>query len=130
MAVLTLAGGIAFPVASTATPLGGGVAAAAASGGNYVPVNPTRITDTRTGSGQANAGQTLAAGGSLNVSAGPNVPNGSAAVAVTITAVDGTQSGFLSAYPTGGTLPPLESVVNYRPGPENCTALDCVVPNL
>ncbi|MGH9121176.1 MAG: hypothetical protein ACRDYC_04400 [Acidimicrobiales bacterium] len=105
-------------------------AAASATGGNYVPVPPTRITDTRAGSGQPNANMTLAAGGVLKVTPATSlVPAGASAVALSVTAVDATAPGFLTVYPDG-TTQPLESVLNFVAGPANCTTLDCVVPNL
>src|ERR1035437_2576636 len=106
--------------------LGMGVASAAtpkvttSTGGAYTALaTSTRIADTRAGSGFPNAGKTMAAGGSIVVQLPASV-QGSAAVALNVTAVSPTGSGFFSVYPTGGSLP-LVSSMNFTPG--------TVVPN-
>ena len=105
--------------------LGMGVASAAtpnvtSTGGAYTALaTPTRIADTRAGSGFPNAGQTMPAGGSIVVQLPASV-QGTAAVALNVTAVNPTGSGFFTVYPTGGSLP-LVSSMNFTPG--------TVVPN-
>jgi hypothetical protein len=95
---------------------------AAASGGStrgqFVPVVPARITDTRAASGQANHGNTLAAGTTLNVQvtgAGGIPQTGVSAVVLNVTAVDQTKNGFFTVFPQGSTLP-LASNLNWTPG--------------
>jgi hypothetical protein len=98
-------------------PLGLGVTAAGAApatGGQYVPITPVRIADTRTGSTFPNAGQTMQAGGSVTVAL-PSSVAGASAVALNVTATNTTGSGFFTVYPAGGTLP-LASSLNFSPG--------------
>src|ERR1035437_9926056 len=98
-------------------PLGLGVTAAGAAtatGGQYVPITPVRIADTRTGSTFPNAGQTMQAGGSVTVAL-PSSVAGASAVALNVTATNTTGSGFFTVYPAGGT-PPLASSLNFSPG--------------
>ena len=95
-------------VASAATPLPCPTGASCALG--YVPLpSPTRIADTRTvangGSASSYNGDTLAAGTSLAVSAAGAVPSTASAIVVNVTAVNPTNAGFLTVYPTGATLP-------------------------
>jgi hypothetical protein len=76
--------------------------------GGYVAVSPMRITDTRAGSGFANAGSTLAAGTRLDVQvtgAGGIPSTGVAAVVLNATVVNTTGSSFLTVWPAGGTQP-------------------------
>ena len=101
--------------------LGMGVASAAtpnvttSTGGAYTALaTPTRIADTRAGSGFPNAGQTMAAGGSIVVQLPASV-QGTAAVALNVTATNVTGTGFFTVYPTGGSLP-LVSSLNFTPG--------------
>jgi hypothetical protein len=101
--------------------LGMGVASAAtpnvttSTGGAYTALaTPTRIADTRAGSGLPNAGQTMTAGGSIVVQLPASVA-GAAAVALNVTATNTTGTGFFTVYPTGGSLPVVSSL-NYLPG--------------
>ena len=81
----------------------------AASGvaGTYVALSPARIADTRAGSGYPNAGQTLGAGGIVNVEiSGGTVPaNGVSAAVLNVTVVNPTAATFLTVYPEGATRP-------------------------
>jgi hypothetical protein len=93
-------------------PSGGGNA------GQFVAVVPARITDTRTGSGQANAGMKLAPGTTLNVqviNVGPVPANGVSAVVLNVTATDTTSAGFFTVFPTGAGLP-VASNLNWTAG--------------
>lgn len=105
-------------------------AVARATGGAYTPLAPTRVADTRPGSGEANAGQTLSPGGTVTVNVGSQVPSTATAVALSVTAVDGTRPGFLAVYPGGSASGATESVLNFAAGDKNCTVANCVVPNL
>jgi hypothetical protein len=74
----------------------------------YVPLSPSRITDTRAGSGYPNAGKTLGAGGSINVQvtgAGGVPTSGVTAVVVNVTAVGPTASSYVTVFPEGTTQP-------------------------
>ena len=77
--------------------------------GEFKALQPARITDTRTGSGQPNAGSPLGPGGTLNVLVAPAGgvpgPTGAESVILNITVTHGTKSSVLTAYPTGSTLP-------------------------
>ncbi len=88
------------------------------SAGPYHPLTPTRIADTRPGSGLANQGETLQAGGSVDVqvaSAGGVPATGAVAVVVNLTVTDTTSTGYVTAYPTG-VARPLASAVNFTAG--------------
>ncbi|MHB1894952.1 MAG: beta strand repeat-containing protein [Candidatus Dormibacteria bacterium] len=83
------------------------------TGGSYVSVPPTRIADTRTGSGQAYAGDTLATGGTLQVQVPTSVvPAGATGVVLNVTAVDPSAAGFISVLPGGATVPTGSSLVS------------------
>jgi chitodextrinase len=83
-------------------PSGGGTA------GQFVPVVPARITDTRASSGQPNHGMTLIGGTTLNVQVtgvGGIPASGVTAVVLNTTVTDTTSAGFLTVFPTGAGLP-------------------------
>ncbi len=74
----------------------------------YVPLSPSRITDTRTGSGYPNAGNTLGVGGSINVQVtgvGGVPTTGVTAVVVNVTVVGPTASSYVTLFPEGTTQP-------------------------
>src|SRR5712691_4295617 len=76
-----------------AAPSGGSTA------GQFTPVAPARITDTRAGSGQPNAGSTLAAGTTLPVQVtglGGIPSTGVSAVVLNVTAVNQPSSGYFT----------------------------------
>ena len=86
--------------------------------GLFKPATPFRITDTRPGSGQANAGNTLHGASTLTVKVGGvgAVPaTGAASVVLNITAVDGDTGSYLTAYPSDSPRP-VASNVNFLPG--------------
>ncbi|HWG72943.1 MAG TPA: hypothetical protein VG184_02685, partial [Acidimicrobiales bacterium] len=86
--------------------------------GRYNALSPARISDTRAGSGEPNAGQTLGPAGTIAVQvdgAGAVPPSGVSAVVLNVTATDTTASGFLTAYPDGTTRP-LASNLNFTAG--------------
>ncbi len=94
--------------------------------GEYSPLTPARITDTRPGSGQANAGRTLGPGGTLNiqVTGVGGVPvSGVAAAVLEVTATNTTASSFLTVYPAGNG-PPTASNLNWTAGQ---TVANCVI---
>ena len=99
----------------------GSTGASPISGSAYSPVAPYRITDTRTGSGQPNAGHLITSGGVLAVQVAgtgtgmDGVPaTGATAVALNITAVGPTSAGYLTVWPTGVTQP-VASNLNFTP---------------
>lgn len=86
--------------------------------GSYVPVSPTRIADTRTGSHSPDAGHTLSAGASLDVAVAGVAPvpsSGVLAALVNVTVTDTSAPGYLTAYATG-TGQPLASNLNWAAG--------------
>jgi hypothetical protein len=85
--------------------------------GAYVPLAPSRIADTRSGSGYADAGSTIGPGGSLTVQVTGNggVPAGAAAAILNVTATDTTASSYLTVFPEGVTQP-TSSNLNWVPG--------------
>jgi hypothetical protein len=86
--------------------------------GSYVPLTPARITDTRPGSGEANSGDTLGAGSTLDVQvtgAGAVPAAGVAAALLNVTVTDTTSSSFLTVYPQGDARP-LASNLNWVAG--------------
>jgi hypothetical protein len=94
------------------TPSSGGTA------GQFVPLVPARITDTRAGSGQPNAGSTLGSGITLDVqiSGAGGVPaSGVTAVVLNATVTDTTSAGFLTVFPKGAARP-LASNLNWAAG--------------
>jgi outer membrane protein assembly factor BamB len=88
--------------------LEGYFAAPSGTAGEQVALTAARITDTRSGSGQANAGMTLGAGTTLDiqVTAAGGVPgSGAAAAILNVTATNTTAPSFLTVWPTGVTRP-------------------------
>ena len=83
--------------------------------GQYVPMSPVRIADTRSSSGCPNQGMTIGAGMSVAVQVtgastcgggASGIPSsGVSAVVFNLTATDVTAGTFLTAYPGGGTRP-------------------------
>ena len=97
-------------------------AAGLGAGGEYHPLTPTRIYDTRAPGINSPVGPiaTSPAGGTADVTilGQGGIPSGAAdvlAVAVSITVVDPSKEGYLQVYPTGST-PGISSVVNYAAG--------------
>jgi hypothetical protein len=79
---------------------------AGAAGDGYVPVNPDRLLDTRTGTGAAKAPVAKDGQISLKVAGtGPVPASGVAAVALNVTATDSTTIGFLTVWPDGSPRP-------------------------
>ena len=88
------------------------------SAGQFVPVVPARITDTRASSGQPNHGLTLTAGTTLKVQVtgvGGIPASGVTAVVLNTTVTDTTTAGFLTVFPTGASVP-LASNLNWMAG--------------
>ncbi len=85
--------------------------------GQYYPVTPTRVCDTRSGANDpaTYAGDTLAPNIPLTVSiagGSSGVPLSASAVALNITAVNPTGWGYFTVYPTG-VVAPVASSVNF-----------------
>lgn len=102
-------------VSSAATP---SASPATTASGTYVPVTPTRITDTRAGSGEPNAGDTIGPAASLTVQVGGvgGVPSNASVAVLNVTAINPTVDGFLSVNPGGQTGVPTVSNLNFVAG--------------
>lgn len=85
----------------------------AATGGTYTPVTPTRLLDTRYGTGGYNTDATPLA--LRQVAVPSSVPADAAAVVVNITAVNTTADGYLSAFECGDYSSP-RSMLNFQVG--------------
>lgn len=87
-------------------------------GGYYVPLTPSRITDTRPGSGEPNSGKTLGPGGTLNIQvagAGGMPDSGITAAVLNVTVTDTNADSFLAVYPQG-IRTPRTSTLNWTQG--------------
>jgi hypothetical protein len=103
--------------------------------GDYTPLTPTRICDTRAGNpsgltgaaaqcnGALDLGSTIPSQGTktINVAGAFGVPADATAVVLNVTAVNPAAAGYLTVFPAGGT-PPDASNLNFARGD--------VVPNL
>jgi hypothetical protein len=86
--------------------------------GEYVPLAPERITDTRSGSGYPNAGAPLGPRSTLDiqVSGEGGIPTeGVAAAVLNVTVTNTTAPSFLSVYPESAVNPGTSSL-NWEPG--------------
>jgi hypothetical protein len=96
----------------------GYVGAVAGTAGLFTPLVPARILDTRPGSGQPHAGETMTSGSSLalQITGMGGVPSAAVAAAVlNVTVTAPTNAGFLTVFPTG-VARPLASNLNFVPG--------------
>jgi hypothetical protein len=84
----------------------------AGAGGGFVPVEPTRLVDTRSALGGA-AGTIPSGGSRVFTLAGGVVPVGASAVFADLIVTGATASGWIGTYATGGTN---RSVLDYVPG--------------
>jgi hypothetical protein len=77
-------------------------------------VTPCRLIDTRNANGPW-GGPILAPGSVRTVTAAGQcgIPTGTNSIAINLTEVNPTASGFLTAYPGTGAAPPLTSTLNY-----------------
>jgi hypothetical protein len=85
---------------------------AAGTGGGFVPVDPTRLVDTRSGTGGA-AGTIPSGGNRTFTLTGGVIPAGSSAVFIDLIATGATAYGWVGAFASGGTN---RSVMDYVPG--------------
>ncbi|MFC1439091.1 hypothetical protein ABUW04_12555 [Streptacidiphilus sp. N1-10] len=82
----------------------------AASG--YTPVGPTRLVDTRKGTGATKAQIPAKGSIAVQIAGKAGVPSGVTAVALNVTATNDKSGGYLTTYPDGST-PPTASNVNF-----------------
>ncbi len=85
------------------------------AGSDFVPYTPTRLLDTRNGTGAAQG--KVAPYGSTRVKVGGNggIPEGVTAVALNVTVTNATSAGHITAFPEG-TERPATSNVNFEAG--------------
>ncbi len=79
----------------------------AATGAQYFATSPTRVCDTRSGTGTLCSGHPLTSAGTLNVSVAgqAGISSGALAVIANVAAVDGSASTFLTLYPSDAVRP-------------------------
>ena len=86
-----------------------------AGGGQFVPMSPQRIVDSRFGTGGVppglNAGQSVA----IDVAGVGSIPANARAAIVNVTSVDSTSPSFITVWPAGSAMP-TASTLNPRPG--------------
>lgn len=84
----------------------------AGAGSTFVTSGPTRVLDTRNGTGTNGVISPLAAGSTLTlpVSSLAGIPSNTTAVVIHVTAVDETQDGYLTVYPDSTTKPNTSNV--------------------
>ncbi|MGW5851078.1 PKD domain-containing protein [Streptomyces sp. NPDC055254] len=83
--------------------------------GGYVPLDPVRLADTRSGTGTAEGQVAGYTSFDLQVHGSASIPAAATAVALNVTATGPKDSGHLTAYPSG-RQPPSTSSVNYGAG--------------
>jgi hypothetical protein len=91
-------------------------------GSDYTAYGPTRILDTRSGTGTNGTTAKVGAGATLKLkvagagTSGNTIPSGVTAVVMTLTVTNPTSAGFITAYDDGEATAPTTSNVNYAPG--------------
>ena len=87
-------------------------------GSEFTPVAPTRVLDTRNGTGAAEGKVGKGAVVKLHVAGAKNIPaTGVVAVVMNLTVTNASGAGFVTVYPsTDGTAVPNVSDLNYGPG--------------
>ena len=93
-------------------------------GSDFTADGPTRILDTRQGTGTGGVIAKVAGGSSINVKVGgtKTIPADATAVALNLTETDATSIGFITAYPTGQSEP-TTSNLNYAGGLVKATSV-------
>jgi PKD domain len=95
------------------------------AGSDFTPYGPIRLLDTRHGTGAPQAPVASGATIRLRISGTGSIPAGVTAVALNLTAVDGTGTGYVTAYADGVTRP---SVSNLNYGGGQTVANEAIVP--
>jgi alpha-tubulin suppressor-like RCC1 family protein len=89
------------------------------SGAQYQAIGPTRICDTRSGTGTLCSGHQLTSGGTqlVRVAGVGGIPgSGAVAIIANLTAVNGSQPTYLTVYPADVRSKPNASDLNLNPG--------------
>jgi len=84
------------------------------AGSTYTPHGPTRILDTRNGTGAAKAKVPVNGSITVQVAGADSIPSDISAVALNLTVTDATGNGYLSVVPNGQA--PTTSNLNYAAG--------------
>lgn len=90
-------------------------AASRTNAGNYHPLTPDRVVDSRSGLGTAKGAVTPGSDRLIDPTPAGVPTSGVSAVVVTVTVVSAVGDGWLTAYPDGASLPNT-STINYRAG--------------
>jgi hypothetical protein len=87
------------------------------AGSDFVRYGPTRLLDTRKGTGTGGTVAKVAAGATLRLPIVGNgaIPSGIAAVVLTVTVVGNTAPGYVTVYPDGAARPAVSNL-NFVPG--------------
>ena len=94
----------------------GGIASPPDLGSSYVPLTPSRVLDTRDGTGSVKAPLGAREQRSVQVAGVGGVPSsGVGAVVLNVTAVNATRTGYVTVWPAGVERP-LASTLNPEPG--------------
>ncbi len=93
-------------------------------GSNYTPINPTRLLDTRKGTGAPLAKVPAGKNVTVKIAGLHGIPADATAVAMNLTVADATGNGYLSAAPGGSSTS--TSNVNYTAG--QVVANSAIVP--
>ncbi|MET9885730.1 hypothetical protein ABZZ20_21850 [Streptomyces sp. NPDC006430] len=84
-------------------------------GSDYTPYGPTRLLDTRNGTGAAQAKVAPYTATHLKIAGNGNIPAGVTAVALNVTVTNTASGGHITAYAGGGQRPSTSNV-NFVPG--------------
>ncbi|MER5641806.1 hypothetical protein ABT095_33320 [Kitasatospora sp. NPDC002227] len=87
----------------------------ATAGSHYTPFGPTRLLDTRNGTGAPLAKVASASSVRLKVAGQGGVPADAVAAVLNVTVTDPEQGGFVTAFPAGKARPGTSNV-NFTPG--------------
>ena len=84
--------------------------------GSFASLSPTRLLDTRDGTGAPSAGA-VASGGTVQLTVGgvAGVPSGATSVVLNVTVTEPQAAGYITVY-GDGTAQPLASNLNFTPG--------------
>ncbi|MFB7178956.1 hypothetical protein ACFCYI_14760 [Streptomyces sp. NPDC056257] len=87
----------------------------ATAGSEFTPYGPTRLLDTRSGTGAAKGKVNAYSSTRLKVAGNGGIPAGVTAVALNVTATDTTSGGHVSVFASGNTRP-TASNINFEAG--------------
>ncbi|MET9947240.1 PKD domain-containing protein [Streptomyces sp. NPDC006341] len=85
------------------------------AGSDFTPYGPTRLLDTRNGTGAAQAKVAPYSSSRVKIGGNGAIPAGVSAVVLNVTVTNTTSGGHVTAFPSGSTRP-TTSNVNFAPG--------------